>query len=229
MPAGYPFSRPRWRPFFSVLLAGCSSFRPLLSDVRFAPTTISPNADGDDDVALIRYTIGRTANVSIYFVGAGGARHYFRSAQRRSPGEYSVYWGGVSNDPQCGRDRRRRPVGREPGAARRRLHLGDRGGGRSRASARQFEGQVESAGRRYANLPELHELHRDAAGVPPNQDGLRDDWVSISYYLTKKAERVQVYLTAAASDDEPDPVKYPIAETRASARSRASRLPRVSL
>ena len=69
--------------------------RPLLSDVSVSPTTISPNADGQDDVTLIRYRLGRNARVSISFTDAAGNRHYFRRARDRSPGDYSVYWGGV--------------------------------------------------------------------------------------------------------------------------------------
>ena len=83
----------------ALLLSGCS-LRPLLSGVSVAPTDISPNADGKDDVTHIRYQIGRPADVSVYLLDAQGGKHYFRNAQRRSPGKYDVYWGGVINDPQ---------------------------------------------------------------------------------------------------------------------------------
>ena len=46
----------------------------------------------------------------------------------------------------------------------------------------------------------------------PNQDGLRDDRVSIAYYLTKDAERVQVYLEPAQTAPGEPKLKYPIAE-----------------
>ncbi|MDV7402187.1 hypothetical protein RZS08_62770, partial [Arthrospira platensis SPKY1] len=48
----------------------------------------------------IRYTLGRTAEVSIYFDDEQGIRHFFRRDQLRSPGEYGVAWGGVVNEPE---------------------------------------------------------------------------------------------------------------------------------
>src|SRR5512134_2085032 len=93
----------RWLPLLlaavALLLGGCA-LRPLLSETSVAPSVISPNADGFDDVAEIRYHVGRPSSVSIYFVDAAGRRHHFREAQRRSPGDYDVYWGGVINSPE---------------------------------------------------------------------------------------------------------------------------------
>ena len=42
----------------------------------------------------------------------------------------------------------------------------------------------------------------------PNQDGLRDDWVSVSYYLTKEANDVALYL----EDPQQPGVRFFIAE-----------------
>ena len=64
------------------------------------PAVISPNADGIDDATNIRYTLGRRAEVSIYFEDQQGNRHYFRRDQLRSPGKYGVAWGGVINEPE---------------------------------------------------------------------------------------------------------------------------------
>ena len=56
---------------FALLLAGCGrlnvGFGPLLRDVTVAPDQISPNADGDTDVTEIRYTLSRSAYISIFF------------------------------------------------------------------------------------------------------------------------------------------------------------------
>ena len=57
-------------------------------------------------------------------------------------------------------------------------------------------------------VPELHNFAVVPQVFKPNQDGLRDDWVSISYYLTKDVDAVNIYLT---SEDDID-FKVPIAE-----------------
>ena len=58
-----------------------------LSDLTLAPQVISPNADGSDDVTLISYRLGRTADVSISFEDAQGVRHYLRRDSRRAYSE----------------------------------------------------------------------------------------------------------------------------------------------
>ncbi|MBM4456400.1 MAG: hypothetical protein FJ011_01335 [Chloroflexi bacterium] len=206
---------PRWPiPILKLLVAGwmlsACAFAPLLADVKVAPAVISPNADRTDDVTHIAYRIGRPATVSIYFVDAQGQRYYFRNAQRRSPGRYTVYWGGVINDPQV------RVVGGKAMLVESRVlpdgvytwtveAVDDSG------RTAQVSGQITLKDAD-ASLPELHNFTVVPQVFRPNQDGLRDDWVSIAYYLTKKAERVQVYLKPAGrKPNEPD-IKYPIAE-----------------
>ncbi|MFM7581636.1 MAG: hypothetical protein ACKO9F_02790, partial [Caldilinea sp.] len=80
-------------------LAGCGQLDfkagPLLASAAFSKNELSPNADGEDDVAEITYSLRRAANVSIYFENAEGKRFYFRENRRRAPGSYSVLWGGV--------------------------------------------------------------------------------------------------------------------------------------
>ena len=58
------------------------------------------------------------------------------------------------------------------------------------------------------DVPEMNNFAVVPDTFRPNQDGLRDDWVSISYYLTKDAEEVLVYLL---DPDDPD-FRYFIAE-----------------
>ncbi len=96
----------RWIPLLlgMTLLAACGrldlGYGPLLYDVRVQPEAISPNADGDTDATEIRYSLRRSADVSIYFENEDGERFYFRKGERRSPGDYSVLWGGVVDEPQ---------------------------------------------------------------------------------------------------------------------------------
>ncbi len=93
--------------FTIVGLAGCGQLEmssgPLLSGTAVEPDFISPNADGADDVTEIFYSLRRPASISIYFEDEEGDRTYFRRDRRRSEGDYSVYWGGVVDEPLSSR------------------------------------------------------------------------------------------------------------------------------
>ncbi len=193
-----------------ILLAGCGqldlSFGPLLYDVSVSPDRISPNADGDTDVTEIRYSLSRSSTVSIYFEDETGRRFYFRKDRRRQPGNYDVLWGGTVDEPLV----------REEGGVRVEVLSRVLPDGRYRwtIEARDDRGTVERATGTIVledgdtQVPEF----RNFAVVPqvfrPNQDGLRDDWVSIAYYLTKDVETVQVYL----QDPDNPALRYFIAE-----------------
>jgi len=179
-------------------LSGCWLFRPLLYDVRIHPQTISPNADGHDDVALIEYKLGRNATVSIYFVDQNGQRYYFRRERPRAKSiskGYSVYFGGVINISS----------GRWPKA--RMLPDGEYtfvieatdGRGRSYKVEQPFT--IVDADTTY---PELRGFSVHPPVFTPNRDGVGDR-VTVNYYLTKEAD-VQVYLIGE------DGVKYPLEE-----------------
>jgi len=190
-------------------LGGCSTrLRPLLSNVEVWPSVISPNADGEDDVARIAYDIGRNANVSIYFVDESGGRHYFRQERRRSPkrGGYQVYWGGTAQDPimlddEYGRQLVQNRVLADGTYTWVIEAVDDRG------HAAKMEGAITIQHGDSA-LPELRNFTVMPQVFRPNQDGLRDDWVSISYYLGKDAEHVTVYLV----DPQQPSRKFPIEE-----------------
>ena len=80
-----------------LALTSCRD-RPLLSDVSFSTDLITPNADRDNDVLLINYSLGRSARISICFGGPEGERYYFRKDAYRGPsvgGPYGVYFAGV--------------------------------------------------------------------------------------------------------------------------------------
>lgn len=188
-----------------ALLANACSFRPLLNNVLVEPATISPNADGVDDATNIRYTLGRSAYVSIYVDDAQGQRHYFRREQLRSPGKYGVAWGGVVSEPQTIDD------GFGPQRVEGRV-LPD-GLYHWTVEARDEKGNVASQSGEItlANgdtaLPELRNFTVEPRSFTPNQDSI-DDWVSISYYLPKDVDTVQVYLV-----DPAEPAfKYFVAE-----------------
>jgi hypothetical protein len=189
----------RWMPLLLMmtLLAACGRLDPgfgaLLYDVQVQPDAITPNADGDTDATEIRYSLRRSADVSIYFENEAGERFYFRNGERRSPGDYSVLWGGVVDNTEVIEI----PGGRAEILSR---VLAD-GDYRWVIEAQEDNGNTVTAEGTIAlsdGMTEIPELHNFAV-VPqtfrPNQDGLRDDWVSISYYLTKDVDTVQIYLT----------------------------------
>ncbi len=180
----------------ALLLAGCGrldvGFGPLLRDVTVAPDQISPNADGDTDVTEIRYTLSRSAYVSIFFEDEEGERFYFRKDRRRSPGSYSVLWGGVMDEPL---------IEQMDGGTNEILSrvLPD---GKYRWFIQALD---DSANTETANgtitledgdteVPRLENFAVMPTVFRPNLDGLRDDWVSISYNLTKEVQNIQVFL-----------------------------------
>ncbi|MBI3957552.1 MAG: hypothetical protein HY328_01995 [Chloroflexi bacterium] len=186
--------------FLALLLAGCGrldlSFGPLLRNVTVAPAVISPNADGDTDATAIHYSLRRSADVSIYFENADGERFYFRRERRRSPGDYDVLWGGVVDETQVveSNGSRMEILSRvlPDGVYRWVIEAVEDNGNRQEVS-----GQITLEGSD-TEIPELHNFAVVPQVFRPNQDGLRDDWVSISYYLTKDVDAVQVYLVDPA-------------------------------
>ncbi len=62
----------RWLLLLALLLGvgaaqGCAG-RRLLYGISVRPEVISPNADGQEDVAEIKYTLSRLAWITIYLV-----------------------------------------------------------------------------------------------------------------------------------------------------------------
>lgn len=193
-----------------VTLSGCGELDlavgPLLYDVQVAPDAITPNADGDQDVTEIQYSLRRPADVSIYFENEDGERYYFRDTRRRSPGDYSVFWGGTVEEV--------RRIETDTGVQEITSWVLPDGLYRWTVEAAEDDGNVMqvsgtiSLSEGDTQVPEMHNFAVIPQVFRPNQDGLRDDWVSISYYLTKEVERVLVYLVDPA---EPG-VRLPIAE-----------------
>jgi hypothetical protein len=194
----------------SGMLSGCGQLDwragPLLYDVRIAPDEITPNADGEQDITEIRYSLRRPAVVSIYFENELGDRYYFRQERRRPPGDYTVFWGGAVDMPHVVET----SYGPQEilsfvladGVYQWTIEAVEENGATQQAtgSITLRDGDTE--------VPELHNFIVVPQIFRPNQDGLRDDWVSISYFLTKDVETVQVYLL---DPDQPG-VRFPISK-----------------
>ncbi|NJN83744.1 MAG: hypothetical protein HC802_16695, partial [Caldilineaceae bacterium] len=123
-----------------------------------------------------------------------------------SPGDYAVFWGGVVDQP----------FSLEAGQGLQEVtsHVLADGDYRWTIQATDDQGNIESATGTLTlqdgdtEIPELHNFAVVPQIFRPNQDGLRDDWVSISYYLTKDVETLQLYLQDPAQPG----VKFPIPE-----------------
>jgi hypothetical protein len=194
----------------AFMLAGCGRLSfdagPLLYGAQIAPDAITPNADSTEDVAEIAYSLRRPANVSIYFENEAGERFYFRQDRRRAAGDYSVFWGGVVDEAEI--------VETEGGTVEILSRVLPDGDYRWVIEAIEENGNVAQADGTISlaeadnEIPEMNNFAVVPDTFRPNQDGLRDDWVSISYYLTKDAEEVLVYLL----DPEDPDFRYFIAE-----------------
>ena len=196
--------------FFALLLASCGrlniSLGPLLRDVTVAPDQISPNADGDTDVTEIHYNLSGSAYISIFFEDEEGDRFYFRKDRRRSPGSYRVQWGGVMDEPEV--------VTVEGGTNEILSRVLADGQYRWFVQATDDNANTETVDGTITlqngdtEVPRLESFAVMPTVFRPNLDGLRDDWVSISYNLSKEVHNIQVYLL----DPKRPGVKVHIAE-----------------
>ena len=165
--------------FLLLALTGCLGRRPLLYDVTVNPTTISPNADGVEDVAAFRYKVSRRCQLSITFVGPDGEKRTFRRDRRRSPGAYEALFGGSVEG-------RVLPDGQYTYI----IEATDLETG----ITERVEGQITIVGGD-TTLPELRDFTVFPQEFTPNQDGINDR-VRINYVLTKPAE-VRVWIEDA--------------------------------
>ncbi len=178
---------------------------PLLYDVVVTPTAISPNADGVSDVTEIHYSLRRAADVSIYFENADGERFYFRESRRRSPGDYSVFWGGtveqsITLDTDYGPQEILSWV-LPDGEYQWVIEGVEANGATSRVTGTITLTDADT------EIPELHNFAVIPDTFTPNQDSIAD-FVNVSYYLTKDVASVTIYLIDPAQPD----VRFYIAE-----------------
>lgn len=169
-----------------LILSSCIP-RPLLYDVSIHPHTISPNADGVDDVAEIKYSLSRQSQITIYLVDQDGNRHYFRDGNRRSKGERTAYFGGVIDGTLL-------PDGEYTCV----LIAED-----ERGHMERVEKDFVISGGDKVSL-RIENLNIWPKEFTPNRDGITDR-VTIGYNLNKEAERVEVYLLDDSGNKHPVP------------------------
>ncbi|MHB0858950.1 MAG: hypothetical protein ACYC5M_15465 [Anaerolineae bacterium] len=170
-----------------LVWAGCAS-QQVLHDVAIRPAVISPNADGSDDIAEIRYSLKRQATISMYFVGEDGARHDYRVDRRRSKGDRTAYFGGVI-------DGRLLPDGAYTCVIE---ALDDRG----RSSRSELSLTIADGDKTPLTIDNLSIWPKT---FTPNRDGISDR-VTVGYNLSKPVNRVEVYVIDGQGN------KFPVAE-----------------
>ncbi len=174
----------------------------LLRNGNVDKTSISPNADGSDDVTNITYEITRDATVSIYFEDSAGERFTFRNNKTRGANSYSVQFSGVVDGyllPGEQFDNQIEARLLQNGTYTWIIEAVDKDGVREIA-----QGQLAIVDAD-ASLPLIAGFEKDRDNFTPNRDGI-DDRVKIQFDLKKDAQILRVYLiddngSAATEDD----------------------------
>ena len=158
---------------------------PLLVEAGFTLQTITPNADGSDDITEYFYTLSDNARVSITFVADDGSGTFaFRDAEIRAKGEYSGLFSGVvdgyvvDGETFAGEVMRRlMPNGDYTWTVQAISDTGEESAISGSLAIRDADAQ----------LPDLTTFTVSPAVFTPNQDGIRDR-SQINVYLEKAAD-----------------------------------------
>ncbi|MCA9902237.1 MAG: hypothetical protein KC547_00155 [Anaerolineae bacterium] len=182
-----------------ALALGVLLLRPpgsLIVEAGFRPETITPNADGRDDIAEFSYELSRNADITITLEGEDGQIFTFRQSERRIANLYRVNFSGVvAGYTLPGEDIH--------GEVLRRLMPDGTYTWRLSAVAETGE-RDERTGTLVvtdgdAPLPEITAFDIEPHIFTPNQDGISDR-TQINVFTTKPSE-LMVYLLG--EDDQP--------------------------
>ena len=182
----------------AVLLAGQQLLQPnqpLIVAASFVPSVITPNADGDDDVATFAYTLSRNAAISVTLDAESGETYVFRDSEPRLADEHQVLFSGVVDGFSL-------PGDEFSGEVLRRLLPDGAYTWRLVAIADDGERAEQSGILTIADgdhsLPDLQNFTVSPTTFTPNQDAISDR-VAISVILAKDAE-LNVYLEDEAGN-----------------------------
>ena len=163
--------------------------RPLITSAEFRPSTITPNADGQDDITQFSYNLSRGATIAVDFTAPDGTVYAFRQNEPRTGGDHSVLFSGVVDGFTLPGEaiqgevmRRLMPDGDYTWT----LTAKDDGGETMTASGQFVIADGDSA------LPDIPEFTIFPEIFTPNQDGLSDR-TAINIGLVKPAD-VSLYL-----------------------------------
>ena len=186
-----------------VFIAGSLILKPplaLIANAGFDRESISPNADGEDDIAVFSYVLSRPAVVSLALTNADGGTFYFRQDQPRADDEYEVLFSGIVDgflheDESVYGEIERRLI--PNGAYEWRLEAEPDVGEPETVSGTLLVEDGDTP------LPIMSEFRIAPTVFSPNQDGVADR-VSINIYLEKDVDRLDVFL------EGPDGSRIPI-------------------
>lgn len=170
---------------------------PLIIEAGFEQDIITPNADGENDVAIFSYELARNATISITITDEdSGDTYTFRSPQTNPAGLYNVAFSGVVSGYTL-------PDENFEGQIERRLipegdytwTLNAEGLDREESDTATGNISIRDAD---ADLPLLTDFNISPRTFTPNQDGVADI-VSINVLLSKDAE-VTAYLVGESGE-----------------------------
>lgn len=171
--------------------------RPLILNAKFDASTITPNADGENDVTIFRYELSRNADVTLALRSANGTEYLFRDHQPRVAQPYSVPFSGVVNGYTL-------PGEEILGTVERRLLAnGDYTWSLTAENANEtqtVEGTLTIA-EADTPLPIISTFTIGPSTFSPNQDGIADR-VEISVYLESPAD-LRVFLLGQDNREYP--------------------------
>jgi hypothetical protein len=179
-----------------VLAAGQMLVRPnlpLITAAAFDPGTITPNADGNDDITRVSYSLSRNARVTITLESGDGKVYVFRQDEPRVAMDYSVYFSGVVDgytvpgETFAGNVLRRLMP---DGSYTWRIHAVDESGQSDERTGRLV---IQNGD---APLPDLTDFSIAPQIFTPNQDGISDR-SEINVFMTKDAD-LSVYLLSSS-------------------------------
>ena len=167
---------------------------PLIVYAAFDRPAISPDADGENDLAAFEYQLSRPATIDLSLTSPAGERFYFRQAQPRDDGEFRVLFSGVV-------DGFLRDGEAIPGAIERRLlpdadYLWQFEAREANGASMQKSGSLRIESGDVA-LPIMSTFTVSPLVFTPNQDGI-DDRVQINIYLEKDVASLDVHLVDSA-------------------------------
>lgn len=183
---------------------------PPLAAASFSLDRLTPNADGQADVTIIRYRLRRPATVSIYLLDAAGTRFDFRREKPRPAGDNEVWFSGIVDPFRLPDDTFTGEILARvlpDGAYTWVIEARDAAGLDNQMSGALTVAEADTT------LPELSNLTVSPHRFTPNQDGL-DDRVTINVGLAKAVNAGGLRLTLAPLDGSG--VALPLAEAPSS-------------
>jgi hypothetical protein len=160
------------------LVSACGRNAQPLADIAVSPAEISPNADGQNDIARITYRVNQSARVSIYLTDANGKRYGLRDDAERnpSPAPYELLFNGVSGG-------RLLPNGEYTWHVDATSAVG--------GAIQQASGPLKIVNED-TSFPEIQELTLSTHTFSPNRDGI-DDRIYMNV-VTAKRSQLTVYV-----------------------------------